>query len=55
MEKSRVVPERGVVEGRRTFGNVIKYIKMTASANFGNVFSALVASAFLPFPPMLAV
>jgi len=44
-----------VVEGRRTFGNTIKYIKMTASSNFGNVFSVLVASAFLPFLPMLPV
>lgn len=54
LEKSLVVLERGVVEGRRTFGNVIKYIKMTASSNFGNVLSVLVASAFLPFLPMLA-
>ncbi|MGO0121787.1 magnesium-translocating P-type ATPase [Desulfothermobacter acidiphilus] len=43
----------GVVEGRRTFGNIIKYIKITASSNFGNVFSVLVASSFLPFLPML--
>ncbi len=55
LEKSLLVLERGVVEGRRTFGNVIKYVKMTASSNFGNVFSVLVASAFLPFLPMLAV
>jgi Mg2+-importing ATPase len=55
LEKSLLVLERGVVEGRRTFGNVIKYIKMTASSNFGNVFSILAASAFLPFLPMLAV
>ena len=54
LEKSLLVLERGVVEGRRTFGNIIKYIKMTASSNFGNVFSVLVASAFLPFLPMLA-
>ncbi len=54
LEKSLLVLERGVVEGRRTFGNVIKYIKMTASSNFGNVLSVLVASAFLPFLPMLA-
>lgn len=54
LEKSLLVLERGIVEGRRTFGNVIKYIKMTASSNFGNVFSVLVASAFLPFLPMLA-
>ncbi|MDH7502822.1 MAG: magnesium-translocating P-type ATPase [Verrucomicrobiota bacterium] len=54
LEKSLLVLERGIVEGRRTFGNVIKYIKMTASSNFGNVFSVLAASAFLPFLPMLA-
>lgn len=54
LEKSLLVLERGIVEGRRTFGNVIKYIKMAASSNFGNVFSVLVASAFLPFLPMLA-
>ena len=44
-----------MIEGRRTFGNIVKYIKMTASSNFGNVFSMLIASAFLPFLPMLAV
>jgi Mg2+-importing ATPase len=55
LEKSLLILERGVVEGRRTFGNIIKYIKMTASSNFGNVFSVLVASAFLPFLPMLAI
>jgi Mg2+-importing ATPase len=55
LEKSLLVLERGVLEGRRTFGNVIKYIKMTASSNFGNVFSVLAASAFLPFLPMLPV
>ena len=55
LEKSLLVLERGIIEGRRTFGNVTKYIKMTASSNFGNVFSVLVASAFLPFLPMLAV
>ena len=54
LEKSLLVLEQGVIEGRRTFGNVIKYIKMTASSNFGNVFSVLAASAFLPFLPMLA-
>src|ERR1019366_6367841 len=41
--------------GRKTFGNTIKYIKMTASSNFGNVFSVLLASAFLPFLPMLPI
>jgi P-type Mg2+ transporter len=55
LEKSLMVLEEGVIEGRRTFGNTIKYIKMTASSNFGNVFSVLVASAFLPFLPMLPV
>ncbi|PTA88835.1 magnesium-translocating P-type ATPase [Kosakonia sp. H7A] len=53
LEKSLMVLEEGVIEGRRTFTNMLKYIKMTASSNFGNVFSVLVASAFLPFLPML--
>lgn len=53
LEKSLMVLEEGVIEGRRTFANMLKYIKMTASSNFGNVFSVLVASAFLPFLPML--
>ena len=53
MEKSLMVLEEGVIEGRRTFCNMLKYIRMTASSNFGNVFSVLVASAFLPFLPML--
>lgn len=52
LEKDLMVLEEGVIEGRRTFGNIIKYIKMTASSNFGNVFSVLGASAFLPFLPM---
>ncbi|MEI6729905.1 MAG: magnesium-translocating P-type ATPase, partial [Pseudomonadota bacterium] len=55
LEKSLMVLEEGVVEGRKTFGNIIKYIKMTASSNFGNVFSVLIASMFLPFLPMLAM
>ena len=55
LEKSLMVLEEGVLEGRRTFGNIIKYIKMTASSNFGNVFSVLIASAFLPFLPMLPI
>ena len=50
-----MVLQEAVIEGRKTFGNTIKYIKMTASSNFGNVFSVLVASAFLPFLPMLPV
>lgn len=45
----------GVIEGRRTFGNIVKYIKMTASSNFGNMFSVMVASAFLPFLPMMPI
>src|SRR5205814_9429117 len=53
LEKSLMVLEEGVIEGRKTFGNMLKYIKMTASSNFGNVFSVLIASAFLPFLPML--
>ena len=55
LEKSLMVLEEGVIEGRRTFGNIMKYIKMTASSNFGNVFSVLIASAFLPFLPMVAM
>ncbi|CAM5780867.1 magnesium-translocating P-type ATPase [Castellaniella caeni] len=55
LEKSLMVLEAGVVEGRRTFVNMLKYIKMTASSNFGNVFSVLVASAFIPFLPMLPI
>jgi P-type Mg2+ transporter len=53
LEKSLLVLENGVVQGRQTFGNIIKYFKMTASSNFGNVFSVLAASTFLPFLPML--
>jgi P-type Mg2+ transporter len=53
LEKSLMVLEEGVLEGRRTFANMLKYIKMTASSNFGNVFSVVVASVFLPFLPML--
>jgi Mg2+-importing ATPase len=53
LEKSLLVLDDGVVEGRRTFCNMLKYIRMTASSNFGNVLSVLVASAFLPFLPML--
>lgn len=55
LEKNLMVLGKGVVEGRRTFANIIKYIKMTASSNFGNMFSVLVASAFLPFLPMLPI
>ena len=55
LEKDLMVLEDGVIEGRRTFGNIIKYIKMTASSNFGNMFSVLVASIALPFLPMLPI
>ena len=55
LEKDLMVLRKGVIYGRRTFGNIIKYIKMTASSNFGNMFSMLGASAFLPFLPMLPV
>ncbi|ALS62704.1 MULTISPECIES: magnesium-translocating P-type ATPase [Pandoraea] len=55
LEKSLMVLEAGVVKGRETFGNILKYLNMTASSNFGNVFSVLVASAFLPWEPMLAM
>jgi len=55
LEKDLMVLEKGIVEGRKTYGNMIKYIKMTASSNFGNMFSVLVACAFLPFLPMLSI
>jgi Mg2+-importing ATPase len=55
LEKDLMVLRKGVIYGRRTFGNIIKYIKMTASSNFGNMFSMLGASAILPFLPMLPV
>lgn len=52
LEKNLMVLERGVIEGRRTFGNILKYLNMTASSNFGNVFSVMGSSAVLPFLPM---
>ncbi|WP_414841870.1 magnesium-translocating P-type ATPase [Enterococcus saccharolyticus] len=55
LEKSLNVLDKGVVEGRKVFSNMMKYIKITISSNFGNVFSILVASAFLPFLPMLSI
>ena len=55
LEKDLMVLEQGIVEGRRTYANMIKYIKMTASSNFGNVLSMLIAAAFLPFLPMTAI
>ena len=55
LENSLLVLQQGVMEGRRVFGNIIKYIKMAASSNFGNMFSVVGASAFLPFLPMLPI
>lgn len=55
LEKDLMVLEEGVIEGRRTFGNIIKYIKMAASGNFGNMISVIAASLLLPFLPMLPV
>jgi len=55
LKKDLMVLEEGVILGRKTFGNIVKYIKMTASSNFGNMFSVLAACAFLPFLPMLPV
>ena len=55
LEKDLMVLEEGIIEGRKTYANMIKYIKMTASSNFGNMFSVLVASAFIPFLPMMSV
>ncbi|RHF65800.1 magnesium-translocating P-type ATPase [Mediterraneibacter gnavus] len=52
LEKDLMVLEGGIIEGRKTYANMIKYIKMTASSNFGNMFSVLAASALLPFLPM---
>ena len=54
-EKDLMVLNNGVIEGRKIYANIIKYIKMTASSNFGNMFSVLTASAFLPFLPMLPI
>jgi Mg2+-importing ATPase len=55
LEMSLMVLEQGVIQGRVVFGNFVKYIKMTASSNFGNAFSVVVASAFIPFLPMAAL
>ena len=55
LENSLLILEQGVREGRRVFGNIVKYIKMAASSNFGNMFSVVGASAFLPFLPMLPI
>jgi P-type Mg2+ transporter len=55
LENSLLILEQGVLEGRKVFGNIIKYIKMAASSNFGNMLSVVGASAFLPFLPMLPI
>ena len=55
LENNLLILEQGVQEGRRVFGNITKYIKMAASSNFGNMFSVVGASAFLPFLPMLPI
>ena len=55
LEKDLMVLDEGVMEGRRTFANMIKYLKMSVSGNFGNMFSVLIASLFLPFLPMLPI
>lgn len=55
LEKSLMVLEEGVLEGRKVFANILKYIRMGASSNFGNMFSVLGASAFLPFVPMAPI
>ena len=55
LEKDLMVLDEGVVEGRSTFANMSKYLKMSVSGNFGNMFSVLIASIFLPFLPMLPV
>jgi Mg2+-importing ATPase len=55
LEKSLLVLKDGIIEGRRIFDNIIKYIKMAASSNFGNMFSVVGGSIFLPFLPMLPI
>jgi P-type Mg2+ transporter len=55
LEKSLMVLEEGVLEGRKVFVNILKYVRMGASSNFGNMFSVLGASAFLPFVPMAPI
>lgn len=55
LEKDLMVLEGGVVEGRKVFANILKYIRMGASSNFGNMFSVLGTSAFLPFLPMAPI
>ena len=55
LEKDLMILEQGIIQGRQVFGNIMKYIKATTSSNFGNIFSVLIASIFLPFLPMTPV
>ena len=55
LEKDLMVLEKGILSGREIFGNIMKYVKTTASSNFGNMFSVLAASLMLPFIPMLPI
>ena len=55
LEKDLMVLENGIIEGRKTYANMIKYVKITASSNFGNMFSVVAAAAFLPFLPMMSL
>jgi Mg2+-importing ATPase len=55
LEKDLMVLQQGVIEGRKVFANIVKYIRMGASSNFGNMFSVLGASSFLPFLPMAPI
>lgn len=55
LEKDLMVLEEGIIEGRKTYANMIKYIKMTASSNFGNMFSVLFAAALIPYVPMAPI
>src|SRR6202041_3668072 len=55
LEKSLLVLEDGIIEGRKVFANIIKYIRMGASSNFGNMFSVVGASYFLPYIPMAPI
>ncbi|WP_338972335.1 magnesium-translocating P-type ATPase [Spiroplasma endosymbiont of Panorpa germanica] len=55
LEKSLLVLEKGIIQGRKIFGNILKYIKITASSNFGNALSVVIGIAWLPFTPMMPV
>lgn len=55
LEKNLAVLEKGIIEGRKTFANVLKYVKITFASNFGNIFSTLIAAAWLPFQAMLGI